>query len=157
MSTARLQMDTAMHLANELGLVAQLYSGRLAALLRKHDITYPQFVILEHILRMGKDGQTIDQISDAVEVLQPAVTKTVKKFENLGLVRHKKGSADRRQKHVEITDEGAGFIGRLQASLLPDILECFEDWEEEKLTRFADELAIFREWLEHNRIRQASY
>jgi DNA-binding MarR family transcriptional regulator len=43
--------------------------------LRSHDVTYPQYAVLDHIMRNGTKAETISQISDAVEVLQPAVTK----------------------------------------------------------------------------------
>ena len=51
-----------------------------------------------------------------------------------------------------MTAEGAAFIGKLQAALMPDILECFSDWPEEKLDTFADQIRIFRTWLEENRV-----
>ena len=47
---------------------------------------------------------------------------------------------------------GAAFIGKLQAALMPDMLECFSDWPEEKLDTFADQIRIFRTWLEENRV-----
>jgi len=52
-NTAKLQMDTALKLAAELGLMTQIYNNRLAQLLRGHDVTYPQYVILNHILSCG--------------------------------------------------------------------------------------------------------
>ena len=33
-----------------------------------------------------------------------------------------------------------------------DVLECFSDWPEEKLDTFADQIRIFRTWLEENRV-----
>ena len=51
-----------------------------------------------------------------------------------------------------MTAEGAAFIGKLQAALMPDVLECFSDWPEEKLDTFADQIRIFRTWLEENRV-----
>lgn len=35
---------------------------------------------------------------------------------------------------------------------MPDLLECFSDWPEEKLGTFADQIRIFRIWLEDNRV-----
>lgn len=51
-----------------------------------------------------------------------------------------------------MTAEGAAFIGKLRAALMPDVLECFSDWPEEKLATFADQIRIFRTWLEENRV-----
>lgn len=33
-----------------------------------------------------------------------------------------------------------------------DVLECFSDWPEEKLDTFADQIRIFRRWLDENRV-----
>jgi DNA-binding MarR family transcriptional regulator len=72
---ARMQISMAMQLSSELGRMTQSYNTRLAQFLRSHDVTYPQYAVLDHIMRNGTKAETISQISDAVEVLQPAVTK----------------------------------------------------------------------------------
>jgi len=151
-NTAKLQMDTALKLAAELGLMTQIYNNRLAQLLRGHDVTYPQYVILNHILSCGPKGASISQIADAVEVLQPAVTKTVKKFTAVSYVQIQGVEADKRSKRVFITPQGAGFIGRLQAELMPGVLTCFQDWDESRLNNFAHDLTAFRMFLETNRV-----
>ncbi len=148
----RLQMTTAMALAQELGLMSQIYNNRLAKLLKSKDITYPQYEILNHILRQGSDGATIMQIAQAVEVLQPAVTKTVNKFTRRGFLECQSDPNDRRIKRACITAQGAGFIGTLQAALMPDVLTCFEDWDVKRTENFTKELGFFRRWLEENRL-----
>jgi len=72
----KLQMTTAMALAQKLGLMSQIYNNRLANLLKAKDITYPQYEVLNFILRSGAQGTTIMKITEGVEILQPAVTKT---------------------------------------------------------------------------------
>jgi DNA-binding MarR family transcriptional regulator len=84
---AIIQMSMAMQLSSELGRMTQSYNTRLAQLLRRHDVTYPQYAVLDHIMRSGTKAETINQISDAVEVLQPADTKIVRKFSDRGLCR----------------------------------------------------------------------
>ncbi len=51
-----------------------------------------------------------------------------------------------------MTADGAALIGKLQAALMPDVLECVSDWPEEKLDTFANQIRIFRTWLEENRV-----
>ena len=109
---ARMQMSMAMQLSSELGRMTQSYNTRLAQLLRSHDVTYPQYAVLDHIMRNGSKAETISQISDAVEVLQPAVTKIVRKFSDRGLLQVSGTEKDRRQKRVSMTAEGAAFIGK---------------------------------------------
>jgi DNA-binding MarR family transcriptional regulator len=149
---ARMQMSMAMQLSSELGRMTQSYNTGLAQLLRAHDVTYPQYAVLDHIMRNGSKAETISQISDAVEVLPPAVTKIVRKFAERGLLQVSGTEKDRRQKRVSMTVEAAAFIGKLQAALMPDVLECFSDWPEEKLDTFAYQIRIFRRWLDENRV-----
>ena len=148
----RLQMTTAMALAQELGLTSQIYNNRLAKLLKSKDITYPQYEILNHIMRQGSTGATIMEIAQAVEVLQPAVTKTVNKFTQRTFLLCKSDPKDKRIKRSFITPEGANFIGALQAALMPDVLTCFEEWDANRVENFTKELAFFRKWLEENRL-----
>ena len=149
---ARMQMSMAMQLSSELGRMTHSYNTRLAQLLRAHDVTYPQYAVLDHIMRNGSKAKTISQVSDAVEVLQPAVTKIVRKFPDRGLLQVTGTEKDRLQKRVSMTAEGAAFIGKLQAALMPDVLGCFSDWPAEKLDTFADQIRIFRTCLEENRV-----
>ena len=102
-------------------------------------------------MRNRSKAETISQISDAVEVLQPP-TKIVRKFSDRGLLQVSGTEKDRRQKRVSMTADGAALIGKLQAALMPDVLECVSDWPEEKLDTFANQIRIFRTWLEENRV-----
>ena len=131
-----MRMSMAMQLSSELGRMTQSYNTRLAQLLRSHDVTYPQYAGLDHIMRNGTKAETISQISDAVEVLQLSVTKIVRKFSDRGLLQVSGTEKDRCQKRVSMTAKRAAFIGKLQAVLMPDVLECFFDWSEEKLDTF---------------------
>lgn len=151
-STPQVQMTTAITLARELGLMSQIYNNRLAKLLKTKDITYPQYEILNFILAAGSEGVTIMKVAEGVEVLQPAVTKTVKKFDSRKYVTTKSDPDDKRIKRVFITPQGASFIGALQAALMPDVLTCFQDWDIAKIERFTAELGHFRTWLEENRL-----
>ena len=78
--------------------------------------------------------------------------KSSENFSDRGLLQVSGTEKDRRQKRVSMTAEGAAFIGKVQAALMPDVLECFSDWPEEKLDTFADQIRIFRTWLEENRV-----
>ena len=90
--------------------MTQSYNTRLAQLLPSHDVTYPQYAVLDHIMRNRSKAETISQISDSVEVLQPAVTKIVRKFSDRGLLQVT-GTKKIDAKRVSMTTEGAAFIG----------------------------------------------
>lgn len=139
-------------LAHQLGIATQLHNTRMSKLLDKFEITYPQFSILMHMMQPQNANQTITQIASAVEVNQPAVTKIVKKFENMGLVTTTKTDGDSRRKAVKLTQSGADFIGRVQAHLLPDFLACFEQWAPEDVAELTNLLTNLNTWMDKNRL-----
>jgi hypothetical protein len=55
-------MSMAMQLSSELGRIIQSYNTRLAQLLRRHHVTYPQYAVLDHIMRSGTTAETISEI-----------------------------------------------------------------------------------------------
>lgn len=116
---ARMQMSMAMQLSSELGRMTQSYNTRLTQLLRSHDVTYPQYAVLDHIMRNASKAETISQISDAVEVLQPAVTKIVRKFSDRGLLQVSGTENDRRQKRVSMTAEGPHSLANCRRPCCP--------------------------------------
>ena len=68
-----MQMSMAMQLSSELGRMTQSYNTRLAQLLLSHDVTYPQYAVLDHIMRNGSKAETISQISDYTLSLHDAL------------------------------------------------------------------------------------
>ena len=93
----------AIQLSIELGRMTQSLNTRLAKLLRSHDVNYPQYTVLNHIMRNGSKAETVSQISDAIEILQSVVTKIDRKFSDRGLLQIAVTEKDRRQKRVSMT------------------------------------------------------
>jgi len=94
-------------------------------------------------MRNGSIAETISQISDAVEVLQPTVTSIVRKFSDRGLLQVASSVKNCSQRRVSVTAEGATLIGKLQAASMSDVLACFSDCPEEKHDTFADQISTF--------------
>lgn len=136
-----------------LSILCQLFSSRMAALLEPHGLTPAQFGILNHIARPDlRDGTRISDIAQAVEVRQPAVTKTVAKFEAAGLVRLTPSATDQRTKLIKITQTGTDQLIDIQKSIGPGLAGLFANIPEAELAQFNQTAGKLIGWLDTNRL-----
>lgn len=138
--------------AKWLSVTTQLFSSRMEKNLEKYELTQAQFSMLNHLSRKTEALQKISDIARAVEAKQPAVTKTVRKFEALGWVTITGNPKDQRIRYVTLTDEGRAHLARVQRALAPDILTSLQNWKEDEIDRAANDLQRFARWLDENRL-----
>ncbi|KAG1650058.1 DNA replication and repair protein RecF [Nymphon striatum] len=120
--------------ATWLAIVSQLYTTRMNTLLADHGMTLSQFSILHHLAspRM-QGGSRISDIANAVEVGQPAVTKTIAKFQNMGLVELIDGTKDKRVRHVQPLPKAAETVSRIRQAMGPDLFSVFSAIDDDPL------------------------
>ncbi|RYG90003.1 MarR family transcriptional regulator [Loktanella sp. IMCC34160] len=136
-----------------LSIVGKLFTTRMGILLAPHGLTPSQFSILHHVTRQRlPGGQSISQIAVAVEVEQPAVTKTTAKFQNLGLVRIEPHPTDKRSKLVHATAEADRLLGMIYQDMGPDLFKVFESLNGSDIEVFASQLKTLGRWLDQNRL-----
>lgn len=139
--------------ARTLSILCQLFSSRMAALLEPHGLTPAQFGILNHIARPDlREGTRISDIAQAVEVRQPAVTKTIAKFEATGLVKLTPSTTDQRAKLIAITPTGAAHLVDIQKSIGPGLAGLFANFPEGELAQFNQTAGKLISWLDTNRL-----
>lgn len=139
--------------ATWLSIVSKLFDTRMGHLLAPHGLTPSQFSILHHITRQRIDGgHSISQIAAAVEVEQPAVTKAVTKFQNMGLVNIDAHPSDRRSKIVRAKPEADMLIGTIYKTMGPDLSNVFSSLNGSDIERFAAQLKTLGQWLDKNRL-----
>lgn len=139
-------------LATALGIVNQLYTTRMNQLLGQHDLTIAQFGLLNHLLRSGSEAHTVSELTAALEINQPGVTKIIKKLSQLDLVSVQTSAADSRKKQIAITGAGAQAIQKVMMGLGPDVFQWFADWEEDEMGQFTQSLQRLGGWLDENRL-----
>lgn len=115
-------------LGTALGITNQLYTTRMAKLLGNHDLTIAQFSLLNHLLRLSHKEHTISELTAALEINQPGVTKIIKKLSQQDLVAVKPSEEDSRKKLITLTQEGARSVQSILMSIGPDIMDWFADW-----------------------------
>ena len=139
--------------AKWLSVATQLFSTRMNKMLAPHQMTLSQFSILNHIAGLPEgQSQRISDIADAVEVNQPAVTKVVNKFENLGLVELQADVTDQRARRVRILPKGLLEIRKIQECLAPDLERMFAAYSSEELANLTSAMKRLAQWLDGNRL-----
>lgn len=141
-----------MQLGTALGITSQLYTTRMHQLLAQHDLTISQFSLLNHLLRLSHEEHTISELTAALEINQPGVTKIVKKLENLGQLQVKSSKDDSRKKLISVTDAGAQAVQTIFMAIGPDIVTWFTDWEADEMEQFTKHLQKLGKWLDENRL-----
>ncbi len=136
-----------------LTIVSKLFGTRMQVLLEPHGLTSAQFSILHHVARQGQDaGTRISDIAAAVEVEQPAVTKTMAKFQNMGLVEITNSKTDKRAKMVSAKPAAGILLGEVYQDIGPDLYQVFDTIGTEDIEQFTQLLKQLGQWLDANRI-----
>src|SRR3954447_9849283 len=95
----------------ELSIVHQLAHTRLNRALRPLGITFTHAGVLFHLVSVGAQA-SVSQIAAAMEVNQPAVSKTLKALAELGAVVIETPSDDGRRRIVRLTPAGGELTTR---------------------------------------------
>lgn len=139
--------------ATWLSIVSQLFSGRMSALLKPHGLTLGQFSILHHITRTKlTGGNRVSDIAEAVEVGQPAVTKALHKFRDMGLVEFKDSPSDKRATYVIARPEASELLNIIHKDIGPDLFQTFASLGDEEAAQLAQLLKQLGTWLDKNRL-----
>ena len=100
-------------------------------LARHYRLTASQLLVLQMLQSRGQ--QVIGQLAREVGLAQATVTSLVDRLQSRGLVRRERGSTDRRQVHVMLTDAGRDLLAAAPAPLQVRFLRNFDslaDWEQ---------------------------
>jgi DNA-binding MarR family transcriptional regulator len=119
-------------MVRELAIVHQLMTTRLNRALRPLGLTMTHTSLLMH-LTGHPEGCTVGEIADAMEVNQPAVSKTVKALTDRGAVSVHLDAADARRRTVRLTAEGGALIGRAMQAMHPEATLGLQDLDDERL------------------------
>lgn len=137
----RAQQQGAM--VRELAIVHQLMTTRLNRALRPLGLTMTHTSLLLH-LTGHPDGCTIGELADAMEVNQPAVSKTVKTLADRGAVSVHADPADARRRTIRLTQEGGGLIARAMQAMHPEATLGLADLDDERLDTLIELLSTVR-------------
>jgi DNA-binding MarR family transcriptional regulator len=124
----------------------------MTTLLEPKGFTLSQFALLNHLVRSPKDTHTINELTEAMEINQPGVSKIVQKLSETELVQVTTNQYDSRRRDVKITQQGREKVIEVGLGILPDVSSWFQDWEVKDLETFVGYLGRLAQWLDQHRI-----
>ena len=111
--------------------IVQQLSKHSKHIQESYRITIPQLLCLNNVYEHGPI--TIGALTRLLYLNNSTVTGIVDRLENHNLVRRTRISKDRRQIHVEITEDGLAFIKTAPNPIQEGFLERLESLEEENV------------------------
>ncbi len=105
---------------NEVGIIAQL-SGAAFEKVMPGTMTLPQFVVLNHLSRLG-GNRTPLRIATALQVSKAAMTNTLGHLHRAGWISVRPDDRDGRSKRVDLTAAGRDAHAAAIAALSPELV-----------------------------------
>ncbi len=134
----------------ELAIVHQLVTTRLNRALRPLGITLTHTSLMLH-LSHAKEDSSVGEIAAAMEVNQPAVSKTLRTLTDLGAVTIDTPPDDARRRSVRLTRAGHTLLTNAMAAMNPDATLAFADLDDAHLDNLVRLLRAVRERLDEAR------
>jgi DNA-binding MarR family transcriptional regulator len=134
----------------ELAIVHQLVTTRLNRALRPIGITLTHASLLLHLSRTTGDS-SVGEIAAAMEVNQPAVSKTLRALADRGAVTVDTPADNARRRSVRMTPAGRTLLAQAIAAMDPDATLTFADLDDRHLDDLVRLLRTVRERLDDAR------
>lgn len=131
---------------NEIGIIQQLSHAALEKVL-PDGLKMPQFSVLNHLVRLG-DGFTPLQLATAFQVTKGAMTNTLNRLLNRGLIRIEPDPVDGRSKRVYLTPEGTAMREQCIQRIVPQFARLHEQFTEEEFQAVLPFLQKLRKFLD---------
>ncbi|GAA3232136.1 MarR family winged helix-turn-helix transcriptional regulator [Dactylosporangium siamense] len=130
----------------ELSIAHQLAETRLNRALRPLGLTMTHTAVLLHLANAGPCS--VGDIAAAMEVNQPAVSKTLKTLAERGAVTVAAAADDARRREVALTPLGGDLIGQAMQAMHPDATVAFAGLDDARLIHLVELLAEVRATLD---------
>jgi DNA-binding MarR family transcriptional regulator len=134
---------------NEIGIISQLANNRAARLLSP-DLNMSQFIVLNHFVRIGGERSLV-QLANAMQVTKGAMTNTIARLKDKGLVAVKADPQDGRGKLVCLTLAGRAMRNSAVSKLGRGLSGMHAVIKVEELAPTLDTLGKLRSWFDQNR------
>lgn len=141
--------QTLFRLFNEIGIIAQL-SGNAFQKVLPGAMTLPQFVVLNHLSRLG-GNRTPLQIANAMQVSKGAMTNTLGHLDRAGLISIVPDGKDGRSKRVDISQAGRNARDSAVEAMKPELLVMAETFPQDEILKILPLLEAMRKMLDERR------
>ena len=147
------QDSVAFRVFNEIGIIEQL-SRTMFERVMPDGLTLPQFVVLNHFVRLGGEHSPA-RLASAFQVTRQTMTSTLQRLERGGYVALRPNPADGRAKIVSITERGRAMREACVAALQPVLERLSGIIDEKDLALMLPHLTRLRRILDEDRSQQA--
>jgi DNA-binding MarR family transcriptional regulator len=144
-----MQDPLAFRVLNEIGIIDQL-GTTLFERAMPHGLTVPQFVVLNHFVRLGGD-KTPMALAEALQVTKATMTSTLQRLEQKGFIAVTPDPHDGRSKRVAITAEGRRARSDAIKAIAGDLRDLETAVSAEALKQMLPLLAKLRAFLDKRR------
>jgi len=141
-------------LLNEVGIIEQLARHRFDAA-QADGLLLSHFILLNHLVRVG-DGTTPARIADALQLARGAVTNTMQRLEERGLIRVAPDASDGRVKRVFLTRAGRARRQAAVRSATAELAPLLADLPEGAVAALLPTLREIRRRMDRARTAQGS-
>ena len=93
-------------------ILSRRFNNFLSAELRDDDLTATELMYLSVLF--DKDGQTQEELAQALDIDKAATTRTIRQMEARGIVVRKEDENDKRAKRVFLTDQARPYLDRIK-------------------------------------------
>ena len=124
--------QTSMRIIMRLRQILQEMSKHSKFIFENHKITVPQLICLHEVYEHGPIS--IGALTKIVYLNNSTVTGIIDRLEKRNFVRRTRISKDRRQVHVEITEQGINFIHKAPKPIKDQFVDHIISMEKEKIT-----------------------
>jgi len=131
----------------ELAIVHQLATTRLNRALKPLGLSMTHTSVLFHLARQV-GGSTVGEVAAAMDVNQPAVSKTLRALADRGAVAIDTPADDARRRSVRLTRQGQVLLARAMTAMDPEATATFDTMGDRDLRTLVDLLARVRDRLD---------
>lgn len=135
----------------ELAIVHQLTATRLNRTLKPLGLTLTHAGLLFH-LSGSSDGCSVAEIAAAMEVNQPAVSKTLRALAERGAVTVDTPAEDARRRTVRLTSHGTKLLTQAMRAMHPETTLAFAGLTDNRLAQLLSFLTEVRTHLDDSRL-----
>lgn len=136
-------------LLNEVGIIGQLSAAQATRRLAP-GLNMSQFIVLNHFSRLGGERALV-QLASAMQVTKPAMTNTVARLQDKGLVLVRPDPADGRGKLVRLSPAGLAARHAAVAQLGQSLAALDAVASDKALQQALVVLRRLRQWFDSNR------
>ncbi|UOG92882.1 MAG: MarR family transcriptional regulator [Candidatus Thiothrix sulfatifontis] len=154
-----MQHDTQTSLANidgvfqlfvEVNITQMLATTEMTRVL-PHKLTFSQFSLLSHFSRTENLQRSIVDLARIFQVTKPSMGETVDKLLSKGFVKVEANPADRREKIVSLTEQGAAAKLDAEKAIYPLLEAMLAQMGVAQFEAAYTALKPIRQWLDDNR------